>query len=224
MRILVVEDTADVAEGVVALIGRMGHAVDWAPDAETGDELLAAFAYDLVLLDLMLAGDMTGEQLLRALRDRGSKIPVLILTARSAVNERVQLLDLGADDYLCKPFDFDELAARVRSLLRRQGSEKTNQLSLGGLVFDRVDRSARIGDELLALSPRELALLELLLVHRGRVVSKGQILDSLFDSRSEPTENAVEVLVGRLRRKLPPTSIELINHRGLGYQLRTVGA
>jgi len=199
----------------------MGHVVDWAPDGEAGDELLAAFAYDLVLLDLMLPGEMTGVRLLRAMRDRGSKIPVLILTARSAVNERVQLLDLGADDYLCKPFDFDELAARVRSLLRRQGNEKTNHLAMGGLVFDRVDRSAMIGDELLALSPRELSLLELLLSQRGRVVSKGQILDGLFDSRSEPTENAVEVLVGRLRRKLAPASIELINHRGLGYQLRT---
>ncbi|MEO6041534.1 MAG: response regulator transcription factor [Croceibacterium sp.] len=221
MRILVIEDTADVAEGIVAAIGRMGHVVDWAPDGEGGDELLAAFAYDLVLLDLMLPGEMTGVQVLRALRDRGSKIPVLILTARSAVNERVQLLDLGADDYLCKPFDFDELAARVRSLLRRQGSEKTNQLTFGKLVFDRVYRTVAIGDELLALSPRELSLLELLLVHRGRVLSKGQILDSQFDLRAEPTENAVEVLVGRLRRKLAPAGIGLINHRGLGYQLRT---
>jgi two-component system response regulator TctD len=221
MRILVVEDTADVAEGIVASIERMGHLVEWASDGERGDGMLAAFAYDLVLLDLMLPGEISGVQLLKSLRDRGSKIPVLILTARSAVGERVQLLDLGADDYLCKPFDFDELAARVRSLLRRQGNEKTNQLSLGPLLFDRVDRTASIGGASMALSRRELSLLELLLVHRGRVLSKGQILDSLFDSRSEPTENAVEVLVGRLRRKLVAAKIEIVNHRGLGYQLRS---
>lgn len=221
MRILVIEDTADVAEGIVASIRRMGHMVDWAPDGERGDGLLAAFAYDLVLLDLMLPGEISGVQLLKSLRDRGSKIPVLILTARSAVGERVQLLDLGADDYLCKPFDFDELAARVRSLLRRQGNEKTNQLTLGALLFDRVERTASIGGAAMALSRRELSLLELLLVHRGRMRSKGQILDSLFDSQSEPTENAVEVLVGRLRRKLVAAGIEIVNHRGLGYQLRS---
>lgn len=221
MRILVVEDTADVAEGIVASIGRMGHMVDWAPDGERGEEMLCAFAYDLVLLDLMLPGEVSGVQLLKALRDRGSKIPVLILTARSAVGERVQLLDLGADDYLCKPFDFDELAARVRSLLRRQGSEKTNLLSFAALVFNREDRIASIDGEPVALSRRELSLLELLLVNRGRMLGKGQILDSLFDARSEPTDNAVEVLVGRLRRKLVPGGIEIVNHRGLGYQLRT---
>lgn len=199
----------------------MGHVVDWAPDGESGDDMLVAFAYDLVLLDLMLPGKLSGVQLLRALRDRGSKVPVLILTARSAVGERVQLLDLGADDYLCKPFDFDELDARVRSLFRRQGNEKTNQLTLGSLAFNREDRTAAIGGQLLGLSRRELSLLELLLVNRGRILGKGQILDSLFDASSEPTENAVEVLVGRLRRKLVPAGIEIINHRGLGYQLRT---
>ena len=221
MRILVVEDTTDVAEGIVAAIGRMGHVVDLAADGETGDDLLSAFAYDLVVLDLMLPGTMDGVQLLKMLRNRGSKIPVLILTARSAVNERVQLLDLGADDYLCKPFDFAELAARVRSLLRRQGAEKTNRLVFGGLTFDRIDRVAMHDGEVLAFSRREISLLELLLVHRGRVVGKGEILDGLFDSRSEPTENAVEVLVGRLRRKLVPANIEIVNHRGLGYQLRS---
>ena len=221
MRILLVEDTADVAEGIVASIGRMGHIIDWAPDGERGEEMLAAFAYDLLLLDLMLPGEIGGVQLLKGLRNRGSKIPVLILTARSAIGERVQLLDLGADDYLCKPFDFDELAARVRSLLRRQGNEKTNQLSLGTLVFDRVNRTASMDGKLMVLSRRELSLLELLLVHRGRMLSKCHILDSLFDSRSEPTENAVEVFVGRLRRKLLAGKIEIVNHRGLGYQLRS---
>ena len=118
----------------------------------------------------MLPGTMDGVQLLKMLRNRGSKISVLILTARSAVNERVQLLDLGADDYLCKPFDFAELAARVRSLLRRQGAEKTNRLVFGGLTFDRIDRVAMHDGEVLAFSRRESSLLELLLVHRGRVV------------------------------------------------------
>jgi two-component system response regulator TctD len=222
MRILVVEDTADVAEGIVAAIMRMGHVVDWAVDGERAEELLDAFAYDLVLLDLMLPGATNGVQLLKAMRDEGSRIPVLILTARSAVGERVELLDLGADDYLCKPFDFDELAARVRSLLRRQSGERTNLVTLGLLSFDRIDRTAFIDGQPVGLSRRELSLLELMLVRRGRMLSKAQILDGLFDARSEPTENAVEVLIGRLRRKVLPAGIEIINHRGLGYQLRAI--
>lgn len=221
MRILVVEDTADVAEGIIAAISRLGHVVEWSRTGDDADELLQASAYDLLVLDLMLPGETDGVQLLRNLRDRGSKIPVLILTGRSAVSERVQLLDLGADDYLCKPFDFTELQARVRSLLRRQSDEKTNQLHCGALAFNRTNRTVTADGIPLGLSQREVSLLEMLLVNRGRILSKSQMLDSLFDWRSEPTENAVEVLVGRLRRKLVDSNVEVCNHRGLGYQLRT---
>ncbi len=223
MRILVVEDTADVAEGILAAIRRLGHNVEWARTGESGDELLEASPFDLVVLDLMLPGEIDGVQLLRNLRDRGSKVPVLILTGRSAVSERVHLLDLGADDYLVKPFDFTELQARVRSLLRRQSDEKTNQLNYGALSVDRTNRSVTADGLPVSLSQREVSLLEMLLVNRGRILSKAQMLDSLFDWRSEPTENAVEVLVGRLRRKLVETGVEICNHRGLGYQLRSRG-
>lgn len=219
MRVLVVEDTVDVAEGVVAAIERLGHVVDWACDGDSAEGWLAIATYDLIVLDLMLP-DADGVGLLRAMRARGLDAAVLVVTARAAVSERVQVLDLGADDYLCKPFDFDELQARIRSLLRRQSGDRTNDMSCGRLVYDRATRLARIGQETVALSPRELSLLEMLLAGRNRVLSKSNILEGLFDWRTEASENAVEVLVGRLRRKIEGSGAIIINHRGLGYQFR----
>lgn len=219
MRVLVVEDTVDVAEGVVAAIERLGHVVDWACDGDSAEGWLAIATYDLIVLDLMLP-DADGVGLLRAMRARGLDAAVLVVTARAAVSERVQVLDLGADDYLCKPFDFDELQARIRSLLRRQSGDRTNDMSCGRLVYDRATRLARIGQETVALSPRELSLLEMLLAGRNRVLSKSNILEGLFDWRTESSENAVEVLVGRLRRKIEGSGAIIINHRGLGYQFR----
>jgi two-component system response regulator TctD len=219
MRVLVVEDTVDVAEGVVAAIERLGHVVDWAADGNAAQDWLAGAIYDLIVLDLMLP-DADGVSLLREIRTRGLDAAVLVVTARAAVSERVQVLDLGADDYLCKPFDFDELQARIRSLLRRQSGDRTNDMTCGRLVYDRGTRLARIGQEVLALSPRELSLLEMLLAGRNRVLSKANILERLFDWRSDASENAVEVLVGRLRRKIEGSGAVIINHRGLGYQFR----
>jgi two-component system response regulator TctD len=219
MRVLVVEDTVDVAEGVVAAIERLGHVVDWAADGTAAQDWLVGATYDLIVLDLMLP-DADGVSLLREIRTRGLDAAVLVVTARAAVSERVQVLDLGADDYLCKPFDFDELQARIRSLLRRQSGDRTNDMTCGRLVYDRGTRLARIGQEVLALSPRELSLLEMLLAGRNRVLSKANILERLFDWRSDASENAVEVLVGRLRRKIEGSGAVIINHRGLGYQFR----
>lgn len=222
MHVLVVEDTIDVGEGVVAAVSRMGHKVDWAHDGLVADEMLAAYAYDLVLLDLMLPR-MDGVELLRRLRGRRHKAAVLVLTARSAVDERVQVLDLGADDYLCKPFEFAELEARVRSLLRRHAGEKSNLITVGDVTFDRNTRAVSIADELVSLSRRELSLLEMLIVGRGRILSKAHLLESLFDGDGDTSENAVEVLIGRVRRRLAGSSVEICNHRGLGYQIRAVG-
>lgn len=218
MRILVVEDTEDVAEGVMGAVKRMGHDADWAPDGAIADDLLSSYEYDLVLLDLMLP-EMDGVSLLKRLRNRRDDVPVLVLTARSAVDERVQVLDLGADDYLCKPFDFAELQARIRSLLRRRSGDPTNQLSYGDIEFDRRSRTVTVRGTPVALTRRELSLLEMLLANRGRIVSKRQILDGVFGYDSEPTENAVEVLVGRLRRKLAGATAQIHNQRGIGYQL-----
>jgi len=219
MRLLVVEDTEDVAEGIMGAIARMGHEADWAKNGNVADDLLAAYGYDLVLLDLMLPG-LDGVELLKLLRGRRNDVPVLVLTARSAIDERVQLLDLGADDYLCKPFDFAELQARIRSLLRRRDGDTTNQLSYGGIVFDRRSRTVSVGGAPATLTRRELSLLEMLLANRGRILSKSQILDGVFGFDMELSENAVEVLVGRLRRKIAGVSAQIHNHRGIGYQLR----
>lgn len=221
MRILVVEDTADVGEGIVASFTRIGHAADWVQSGDIADHQLTCASYDLVVLDLMLPG-MDGASLLRQMRARGDETPVLVLTARSAIGERVAMLDLGADDYLCKPFDFAELQARARSLLRRHSGGRTNVLSFGNIRLDRAARTVCVQDQMVVMTRRELSLLELLLTHPSQVRSKNQIIDRLFSFETEPSENAVEVLVGRLRRKLEGSDVHIGTLRGLGYQLRLV--
>lgn len=218
MRILVVEDTVDVGEGIVQSLSSMGHAVDWAHDGERGDELLQSTPYELVVLDLMLPG-MDGLTLLRRFRDRRIDTPVLILTARSAMDDRIDTLDLGADDYLVKPFDFRELQARVRSLLRRYSGERANELKLGELTFDRAARVARIRNRIMTLTRRELSLLEIFMARPSMIFSKSQLLDQMFGYNAEPSENSVEVLILRLRRKLVGAGVEITTQRGLGYQI-----
>jgi two-component system response regulator TctD len=218
MRILVVEDTPDVGEGIVETIEGMGHAVDWAHDGVTGDEWLKSNPYQLVVLDLMLPG-MDGMTLLRRLRERRIDTPVLILTARSAIDDRIDMLDLGADDYLVKPFDFRELQARIRSLLRRHAGERTNELACGQLIFDRKARLARVNGKIVALTRRELSLLEIFLARQTQVFSKAQLLDQLFGYNAEPSENSIEVMVARLRRKLIGAGVEITVQRGVGYRI-----
>lgn len=218
MRILVIEDNPDVGEGIVESIEKMGHSVDWARNGETGDEWMEMNSYQLVLLDLMLPG-MDGMTLLRRLRERRSDVPVLILSARAGIDDRIDTLDLGADDYLVKPFDFRELQARVRSLLRRHGGERSNELKCGRLVYDRAARLATIDDRAIHLSRRELSLLEIFLARKTQVFSKAQLLDQLFGYNAEPTENSIEVLIARLRRKLAGTGIEITTQRGVGYRI-----
>lgn len=217
MRILVIEDNRDVGEGVVESIEKMGHSVDWARDGETGDEWLMANSYQLVLLDLMLPG-MDGMRLLRRLRQRGGDVPVLILSARAGIDDRIDTLDLGADDYLVKPFDFRELQARVRSLLRRHTGERSNELKCGRLVYDRTARVAKCDGRIIGLSRRELSLLEIFLARQTQVFSKAQLLDQLFGYNAEPTENNIEVMIARLRRKLVGTGVEITTQRGVGYR------
>lgn len=218
MRVLVVEDTADVGEGVVESLEAMGHAVDWARDGKTADEWLRDSGYQLVVLDLMLPG-VDGLTLLKRLRERRSETPVLILTARSTIDDRIGSLDLGADDYMVKPFDFRELQARVRSLLRRHSGGRAIELRYGKLVFDRSARAVRINDVPAKLTRRELSLLEILLARPTMVFSKAQLLDQLFGFSAEPTENNIEVLIARLRRKLVGSGVEIIAQRGVGYRI-----
>ncbi|RYG13710.1 MAG: response regulator transcription factor [Burkholderiales bacterium] len=218
MRILVVEDTADIAEAVVMRLKSTGHAVDWEANGRVAAELLDVQPYDLVILDLNLPGE-DGLSLLRRLRARRVKTPVLVITARSAVDERISALDLGADDYLTKPFDYRELEARARALLRRSAGLSDNMLRLGPLVIDRAGRVASVGDRPLNLTRRELTVLEILAARPDRIVPKEELVEQLFNFDQEPSPNAVEQFVARLRRKLADAPIEIRTLRGLGYQL-----
>lgn len=220
MRVLVVEDTADIAEAVVARLEAMGHAVDWEDNGRTASEILEVQAYDLVVLDLSLPGE-DGLVLLRKLRARRAKVPVLVITARSAVDARVDTLDLGADDYLTKPFDFREFEARARALLRRSAGLPDNVLRVGCLAIDRAGRVASIDDRPLNLTRRELTVLEILAVRPERIVPKEELVEQLFNFDQDPSPNAVEQFVARLRRKLTGSPVEIQTLRGLGYRLAT---
>jgi two-component system response regulator TctD len=218
MRIFLVEDTADVGEAIVARLSRIGHAVDWERDGAAAAEILDYTAYDLVILDVMLPG-LGGFEILARLRQARRPTPVLILTARSEVEDRVGALDLGADDYLVKPFDFRELEARVRALLRRKQGEGSNTIRCGNLVIDLQSRTAQVDGREIDLKRRELALLEILASRPGRMFSKGELLDGLFGFDETPGSNAVELYVGRLRKKLEGASAQIVTSRGLGYRL-----
>ncbi len=218
MRILLVEDTIDVGEAIVARLSRLGHAVDWETSGATADDLLAAQAYDLVILDVMLP-ELDGFTILKHLRARGVATPVLVLTARSEVDDRVGALDLGADDYLVKPFDYRELEARARALLRRKAGNVTNMLRCGNLVIDCAARTVCIEGAPVELTRRELVLLEILAARPGRVFPKTELVEQLFSFSDEASENAIEQYVARIRKKLLGATVEIKTLRGLGYQL-----
>lgn len=224
MRILVVEDTPQIAQAVSARLRTQGHAVDCLVSGLEAREVLAYQRYDLVLLDLGLP-DLDGTALLAWLRERGERVPVLVVTARSAVSARVSALDLGADDYLIKPFDPDEMEARVRALLRRGQGEASNVTRLGRLTLDRTARLVKVDDIRLDLPKREFRLLEILLANQGRVLAKEEIADQLFSFDEATGLNAVEVYVGRLRRRLAEAEagVEIRTLRGLGYLMQAEG-
>ncbi len=218
MRFLVVEDDPILADGVVHALRAGGNAVDTVQDGVAADLALSANSFDLVVLDLGLPR-MSGLEVLRRVRARNSPVPVLILTAHDSIEDRVRGLDLGADDYLAKPFELAELEARIRALTRRAGHRGQAVVSHGALRFDTIGRTASVNGEPLELSARELELLEILVSRAGRLVSKEQILDHLCQWGEEVSENAVEVYMHRLRRKLEPGGVKISTLRGLGYCL-----
>ncbi len=217
MRILIAEDDSIIADGLSRSLRQAGYAVDWAPNGMEADAALASASYDLLILDLGLP-KMPGLEVLKRLRARNSQLPVLILTALDGTVDRVKGLDLGADDYMVKPFELAELEARVRALTRRSaGTAPTIQC--GHLSYDQVGRVANIGGQALDLSAREIGLLEVLLTRMGRLVSKDQLVDHLCGWGEEVSHNAIEVYVHRLRKKLEPGGVKIATVRGLGYCL-----
>jgi len=215
MRILVVEDDPLLADGLTTVLTRAGHAVDRATSGRHADILLVDEQFDLVVLDVGLP-DIDGFEVLRRLRSRNSSTNVLVLTARDAVEDRVRGLDLGADDYLTKPFSVTEFEARVRALLRRAAAPAA-RWSVAGITVDVAAKRVRVDDRVVDLTPREWALLELFLTHPGRVLSKDQIADSLFSFDEQLSSNAIEVHVSRLRTKIEPAGKHIRTVRGFGY-------
>ena len=223
MRLLLVEDHAELAEWVSTALTQAGYAVDVLTRGDHADHALLTQPYDLMILDLGLPG-LDGLEVLRRLRarDKGPQMPVLILTARGTTEERVKGLNLGADDYLAKPFELAELEARVKALLRRSGN-LTPVVRVGRLEFDTVTRLASVDGKPLSLTPRELAVLEVLLSKLGRPVARETLFEKIFSFDEEARVEAIEIYVHRLRKKLEGSGAAVSTLRGLGYLLAESG-
>lgn len=220
MRLLVIEDDEHLGLAVSNCLRQDGYAVDWERDGAIAEEVLRYQTYDVIVVDIGLPG-LDGISILKTLRSRGDKTPVLVLTARSAVDDRIDALDLGADDYLAKPFDVREFLARCRALLRRSMGGATDRIEIGGFVFDGIAKTVNVNDTQILLPNREFRLLEILLRGMGRVLDKDQIAEQLFDFDHETGPNAIEVYIARLRKKLAGT-LEIKTVRGLGYVVEPV--
>lgn len=219
MRVLIVEDAADMAEAVRGHLHRAGMACDVAGTCSEAEDCLAVTAYDAVVLDIHLP-DRTGTALLREMRARGLRMPVLMLTALFSVDDRVSALDHGADDYLVKPFDHRELEARLRALVRRNAQQKGAEVTLGRLAWNPATLGARVGEARLDLTRRETVLLGLLIRNAGRTMSKERLYEGLYSfSDTDVGLNAIELYVARLRKKLSGSGVAIETLRGLGYRM-----
>ena len=218
MRVLVVEDEPDLLASLVKALREDGYAVDGAADGEDGLYKAESYDYDAVVLDIMLPG-IDGWELLRRLRKQ-KKTPVLMLTARDAVRDRVRGLDTGADDYLIKPFDLDELLARLRALIRRSASQAESHLQVGDVRIDMPARTVTLHGEPVTLTAREYALLEFLALHQGKVVTRTMLYEHLFDENDSTLSNLLDVHVSNLRKKLGHEFIT--TRRGHGYCIDAV--
>jgi DNA-binding response OmpR family regulator len=214
MRVLLVEDDPQLGDGLTVGLRQLGFAVDWVKDGIAADHALASEDFDLLVLDLGLPR-LSGMDLLRRLRGRGQTLPVLILTARDATADKIAGLDSGADDYLVKPVDLDELAARARALTRRAAGRAQPLLRHGDIVVDPASHLVSVGGTTIELSTREFALLHALLENVGRVMSRAQLEAAIYGWRDEPESNALEVHIHHLRRKLGADFIKTL--RGVGY-------
>ncbi len=218
MRLLLVEDDVMVASGIKLGLTNAGYTVDWVGSAERAEQALEGESFDLAIVDIGLPG-IDGLELTRRLRTRGLAMPVLILTARDALQDRVQGLDLGADDYMLKPFELPELLARLRALLRRSQAATSAVLAFGPLEMDTALRRVTLAGKPMELGPREWTVLEYLLMQAPKPAAKDKLLQALTGWDKEITPNAIEVYVSRLRAKLDPAGVSLRSIRGFGYRL-----
>lgn len=218
MRLLLVEDDLMVASGIKLGLCDAGYTVDWVGSAERAEKALQSDSFDLAIVDIGLPG-IDGLTLTRRLRNSGLAMPVLILTARDALQDRVQGLDLGADDYMVKPFELPELLARLRALLRRSQAATSAVLSFGPVEMDTAHRRTTLAGEPMELGPREWSVLEYLLLQAPKPAAKDKLLQALTGWDKEITPNAIEVYISRLRAKLDPAGVALRAIRGFGYRL-----
>ena len=220
MKILVVEDDRKVAGFIEQGLREEGYAVDIAPDGEEGTMLAHVYDYDVIILDVVMP-KKSGLQVASELRREGRGTPILMLTARDTTEDIVRGLDVGADDYLTKPFRFDELLARVRALVRRGGARRTELLTYGTLELDRLKHKVHVSGKPLDLSPKEFHLLEHFLLHPEEVVRRTELLEKVWDMHFDPESNVVDVHVGNLRRKLRKAAGQELIHtvRGVGFKL-----
>ncbi len=219
MRLILLEDTEDLGEGIARHFRQSGHAVDWARTFAEANAYIRTESYDLAILDIMLP-DGDGRDILARLRSGADGTPVLVLTARSQVADRVHTLDLGADDYLTKPFDIAELDARCRAIVRRRTGHAESVLRLGRLEYDSAGAEVRIGGRPIPIRTRELRLLEAFLAKPNTALSKSALMEKLFALSETPAENAVELYVSRLRKRIENSGLEIRTVRGIGYKLR----
>ena len=217
MRLLLVEDHDDLANWLIKLLRLSGYAIDQVGDGNQADAALLTRAYDVVVLDLSLPG-LDGLEVLRRARQRGNPVPVLILTARGALEDKVRGFGLGADDYLAKPFEFAELEARLKALLRR-GAGHLPVIQLAALAFDSGSRLVTVHGKPLSLTPSELAVLEALLGRIGRPISREVLLEKVFNYEDNVRAEAIEIYVHRLRKKLDGSGVNIRTMRGLGYMI-----
>ena len=218
MKYLLIEDNLDLAEAISSRIRLDGHIVDHATKIEDAIGFAMTGDYDLILLDIMLP-DGDGREFLKRHRAAHHDTPIIVLTARSQVSDRISMLDLGADDYVTKPFDHAELQARCRAVLRRKIGTAQSTITVGDVAFDTVGGHLRVRGEVINLRNRELRLLELLISARGQVFSKQKLVDRLFSYDDDVSENAIEVYVGRLRKHLEGSKVRIKTLRGFGYRL-----
>ncbi|MHA1565112.1 MAG: response regulator [Alphaproteobacteria bacterium] len=221
MRLLIVEDNNELATVLSRILRAEGHVVDVATNGLDADALLAAEFFDLVVLDLGLP-QMDGLDVLRRLRNRSSDTIVLVLTARSELADRVKGLDLGADDYIAKPFQVEELEARIRALLRRRAGATGSVIRIGDLAFDVTARTVLIADNMIELPKRELDLLEALILRTGRVTPKSELSEAISSQDDAISEGALELYISRLRKKVEQAGLRIRTLRGLGYMLEAV--